>query len=127
MNLKKFNSDYSSPMHSKNRKRIGWVMLPAGLVLACSTALYVPRESARVSKEELKEMQQGRTAYISKCGSCHSLVLPEKYNAGEWKALVKRMAPKAHLAPQEESEILKYVTKNDSSLIDAHANKVGKK
>ena len=99
-------------------------MLLAGLVLACSTALYVPKESARISKEELREMQKGRAAYISKCGSCHSLVLPEKYNTGEWKVMVKRMAPKAHLTPQEEVEILKYVTKNDSSLIEAHNNPV---
>lgn len=120
MNLKKFNSDYFSPMLSKNRKQIGLVTLLAGLVLACGTALYVPRESALISKGELKEMRSGRAAYISKCGSCHSLALPEKYSAQEWKAFVGRMAPKAHLTSQEEAEILKYVTKNDSSQLGNH-------
>ena len=116
MNLKKFNSDYSSLMLSKNRKRIGLVMLLAGLVFACSTALYVPRGSALISKEEFKEMQQGRAAYINKCGNCHSLVLPEKYDPMEWKVQIERMATKADLTPLEKMEIMRYVTKNDSSM-----------
>lgn len=115
MNLKKFNSDYSSPMLSEKRNQIGFVVLLAGIVLACSSSLYIPKESARISKEELRELAKGRATYINKCGSCHSLILPGKYNLEGWKVQVKRMAAKAHLTQQEEVEILNYVTKNDNS------------
>ncbi len=125
--MKKFNSDYYSPMFSERRKRAGLVMLMAGFVFACSTALYLPKESTRISKEDLREMQKGRVAYINKCGSCHSLFLPEKYTPGQWKAQVERMATKAHLTSLEEEEILKYVTKNDSSLFGSHISPVERK
>lgn len=114
-------------MLSERRKQIGWLMLLALFVVACSTALYMPKESTRISKEDLREMQKGRVVYITKCSNCHSLVLPEKYSPREWKVLVKRMSPKSHLTPQEEEEILKYVTKNDSSLIGAFSNPIKKK
>ena len=95
-------------------------MLLAGVVFACSTALYVPNENARISKEDLSEMQKGRTVYINKCGSCHSLFVPEKYSTNEWKVQVEHMGPKAHLTSLETEEVLKYVTKNDSSLFRTH-------
>lgn len=114
MNLKEYNSGYFSPMLSRNRKLILGVTLQATIIYACSTALYIPKESARFSKSELREMQLGRAAYISKCGSCHTLVLPEKYNTKDWIIQVNRMLPKAHLTSLEEEQILKYLTKNDS-------------
>jgi DNA-binding transcriptional regulator YhcF (GntR family) len=101
-------------MLSEGKKRTGLVLLATTLVVACSTALYVPKASPHLSKEDLSEMQKGRAAYISKCGSCHSLILPEKHSSKEWKAEVERMATKAHLSHLEEEQIIKYLSKNDS-------------
>lgn len=127
MNLKKCNSDYSSLMHSEKRKRIGAGMLLAWLFFACGTALYIPKENARISKDDVGELKIGRAAYISKCGSCHSLTVPEKYSPGEWKILMKRMAPKSNLTLLEEKKILKYLTKNDSLLIESQSSPVEKR
>lgn len=104
-------------MHFEKRIQIGLVMLLSGFILGCGTALYIPKVSTLISEEDLKDMLKGRAVYITKCGSCHSLVLPEKFIPGEWKVLVKRMSPKSHLTPQEEAEILLYLTKYDRSRI----------
>lgn len=115
MNLKKFNSDYSSPMLSERKKQIGLVMLLAGFVFACSSSLYVPKESTLYKKEVLNALQKGRAIYIKKCGGCHTLYLPEKYGTSQWRLQTERMAAKAKLTDQEKELILGYLTKNDSS------------
>lgn len=114
-------------MLSEKKKRIGLAVLPALLVFACGTALYLPRQNARISREDLTEMQKGRAAYIGKCGNCHTLFLPEKYSPSEWKAQVGRMAARAHLTADEEKAILKYVTKNDSVSASQPGDLTGKK
>jgi mono/diheme cytochrome c family protein len=103
-------------MHFKKTNHFGVAILIIGFVMACGTALYIPKESASISKEELKDLQEGRALYISKCGSCHTLFLPEQFNNVQWKMQVERMAVKANLTSEEEEAILKYVTKNDSTL-----------
>jgi hypothetical protein len=114
--MKRFNAGYSSLMHFERARQSWLLILLSVLAFACSTALYIPGESMHISGEELASMQKGRALYISKCGSCHTLVLPEKYNARDWQNEVAKMAPKVHLTRQEEEDILRYITKNDSSL-----------
>jgi hypothetical protein len=98
-------------MLSKNN-RMGLALLLSCLFLACSTALYLPVASPGISNSDLGEMKQGRSLYINKCGSCHTLYLPEKYSAPQWKVQVRRMAEKAKLTTMEETRILRFVTKN---------------
>lgn len=90
-------------------------MLLAGFVFACSTSIYIPKESTLYTKETLSALQKGRVTYINKCGSCHTLYLPEKYGTSQWRSQIARMAAKAKLTDQEEELILRYLTKNDSS------------
>lgn len=126
MNLKKSNSDYFFPMRSKRRKRIGLVILLTCFLFACGTTLYLPKENIGISKGDLSEMIKGRSAYIKKCGNCHALVLPEKHSAGEWKVWVEKMSLKVDLTATEQAEILKYLTKNDSSALSMKTNKARK-
>jgi hypothetical protein len=93
-------------MHSERKKRIGLVMLLAGFVFACSSSLYVPKESTLYKKEVLNALQKG---------GCHTLYLPEKYGTSQWRLQTERMAAKAKLTDQEKELILGYLTKNDSS------------
>jgi len=102
-------------MRSKKQIRAWVLILLSGLVLACSTSLYIPGESPLISKETLSALQKGRAIYINKCSSCHTLYLPEKYSTSEWRFQTAKMAVKAKLTDHEEELILRYLTKNDSS------------
>lgn len=110
MNLNGFNSDYYSPMHSETKWYKGAVILFSGLLFACSTALYLPKENSQVSGSELEYLLKGRKAYIRKCGSCHTLVLPQKYSENEWKAIMVQMAERSHLTSDEYRSIQNYLT-----------------
>ncbi len=112
--MKKFNFDYFSLMLFKKINRFSLALLQYWCVLSCTTALYIPKENTGISREEFKELQKGRDLYINKCGSCHTLFLPEKYNAVQWKFQVGRMADKANLTSGQTAEIFKYVSKNDT-------------
>jgi len=101
-------------MRSKKQFRAWVLILISGLVLACSTSLYIPGESPQISKETLSALQKGRAIYINKCGSCHALYRPEKYSTTQWKFQTERMAKKAKLTAQEELLIFRYLTKNES-------------
>ena len=125
--MKRFSSDYFFLMLSKRKTRIGLMVLLTGFVFACGTALYLPKENTGISNGDLNEMLKGRAAYINKCGSCHALILPEKHSTGEWTIWVEKMALKVDLTSQEQEEILKYVTKNDSSALSVKINTIGKK
>ena len=52
----------------------------------------------------------GKTIYESKCGKCHKLFEPKKFNAAQWTKWVDRMAPKAKLTPEEKELVYNYLT-----------------
>ena len=82
----------------------------AGLIIACGTLLYIPTENQVTLGVSLKELQDGRAAYINNCGGCHTLVVPEKYSPKEWGKWVDKMEPKVKIKPLEKELILKYLT-----------------
>lgn len=47
--------------------------------------------------------------YRAHCASCHRLRDPAEHSADEWARLVPRYGPRAHLAPAEEQEVLRYL------------------
>jgi hypothetical protein len=115
MNMKKFSSGCYS--HLLCNKRLIFKLLTGVVIFvaACSTALYIPSRDQSISEAGYKELLEGREIYINKCGSCHSLVIPEKYNAKDWNKLVEKMVPKAKLLGGEKHLVLKYLTKDVSS------------
>ena len=46
-------------------------------------------------------MLEGREIYINKCGSYHSLNIPDKYDAKDWNKWVDTMGSKAKLSDKE--------------------------
>ncbi len=112
MNLKKYNSGCFSPMHSRTLKKVTVSAVLTSIIFACSTTLYIPKEGAGTSKEELKELNLGRTAYIKKCASCHTLYLPEKYSTAAWSSKVHEMSDRAKLSKEEEIQVIKYLSGN---------------
>lgn len=112
MNLKKYNSGCFSPMLSRKLKKVTVSAVLTCIIFACNTALYIPKEGIWTSKEELKELNLGRTTYIKKCASCHTLYLPEKYSTAAWSSKVHEMSERAKLSKEEEIQIIKYLSGN---------------
>ena len=111
--MKKSNSGYFSHLYCN--KRPGFI-IPAFILLlavACGTALYIPVKTQGTAFASHKELLDGREIYINKCGGCHSLFLPEKYNSGEWEKWVVKMEPIVEMSEKEKQLILKYLTKGE--------------
>lgn len=81
------------------------------ITVACSSALYMPDPDNTPPGANISDLQAGRKLYVSKCGSCHTLVLPEKYSADQWQSLVDKMETKAKITPDEKRLIVRYLTK----------------
>lgn len=52
----------------------------------------------------------GKLIYESKCGQCHKLFEPDKYNAQQWSKWVDKMAPKAKLTEVEKGQVYQYLS-----------------
>lgn len=109
MNLKKYRYDCSSHTCFKMIKITSLILIL--ILFSCSSALYIPTESQQTASVSLADLQQGRKLYVEKCGSCHSLFLPEKYNKTEWQHWVKLMESKVVINDLEKEKILKYLIK----------------
>lgn len=77
---------------------------------ACTSLLYVPDERDVSPGTTLADLKRGRELYVEKCGSCHTLVLPERYPAHEWEGNVGRMQARARLDTLEKRAILQYLS-----------------
>jgi cytochrome c5 len=88
-------------------------VLSISMLIACTSALYLPSKENVASNANIEELQKGRALYVNKCSSCHSLYLPEKYNKAEWSKQVNKMAPKAKITDQEKELIQAYLTKGE--------------
>jgi hypothetical protein len=109
--LKKSSSDYYFPMLSKKVIHGIAAGLLISIAIACSSALYIPDQNNVPAGSNIVDMQAGRNLYINKCGSCHALVLPEKYSAEQWPSLVDKMEIKSKISPEEKKLILEYLRK----------------
>lgn len=109
--MKKFNFAYFSLMFSNKMIIVLSIFLLGMLTFSCSSTLYTPTTAEVTANASLKDLSDGRAAYINKCGGCHNLFVPEKYSAGEWKGWVNKMESKANITSSEKEQILKYLTK----------------
>jgi len=80
-------------------------------VFSCSSQLYIPDAKQATELASLSELQLGRKLYVSKCGGCHALILPEKYNREQWQYWMIKMDPKVKMSDTEKEIILKYVSR----------------
>ena len=81
----------------------------------CSPSLLMPT-TADVSSANRRwagtdsvALQRGYMLYVNKCGSCHALYRPTKFNEEIWTKEVPDMGAKAHLSAAESELILRYV------------------
>lgn len=50
----------------------------------------------------------GRAIYVTKCASCH-VPATVAAHAGEWPRIIREMAPRTKLTPEQEHAVLAYV------------------
>jgi len=110
--MRKFSLDYCFPICSKKTITI-ITFIVIIISISCSSALYIPTESHQTTSASLSQLQAGRKLYVQKCGSCHTLVLPEKHSKQEWQHFLDEMQQKASINNLEKEQILKYLNKGN--------------
>ncbi|HVY29822.1 MAG TPA: hypothetical protein VHB79_24850 [Polyangiaceae bacterium] len=75
------------------------------------------RVSSHFPDVTLSELSQGRTLYLSRCGSCHVLRRPAELAPDQWQAEVDEMRTKngVKLSDGEARAILRYLVMAASS------------
>lgn len=94
-------------------KKITITLMAVFLLFACSKSLYEPTAQNVSKNADIAMLKQGKELYMNKCGTCHVLFSPNKYNKTNWTKWVDRMAPKAKITEEERAKILAYVTKGE--------------
>lgn len=98
-------------------KRARWLVL-ALVVAACAgsrmpvpTAADASRASAHFPDVTLSELSHGRTLYVSRCGSCHTLKPPSELSPAQWQVEVDEMREKngVKLDDAEARAIVRYL------------------
>ncbi len=70
------------------------------------------RGSAHFPDLTLAELHQGRTLYVSRCGSCHTLKRPAELSPDQWQVEVTEMRDKngVKLSDSEAQAIIRYLS-----------------
>lgn len=76
------------------------------------TAADLARGSAHFPDVTLNELTEGRTLYMSRCGSCHVLKRPAELAPEQWQVEVTEMRNKngVKLSDPEAQAIIRYLT-----------------
>jgi len=98
------------------RAGIRWSVLVLALS-ACEASLPRPvaSDAARLggnfAGSSVADLEQGRTLYSSRCGSCHALRAPATETPDAWRVEVHEMRSKkgVHLSDDEERRITAYL------------------
>ena len=95
-----------------------FVWLSVGALAACGgspiprpTAADAARGSAHFPDLTLAELSHGRTLYVSRCGSCHTLKPPSELSAEQWQTEVTEMRAKngVRLSDSDAQAIIRYL------------------
>jgi cytochrome c5 len=99
----------------KKLSLIGFVLVAAA-VTACGSTQYphvTAADLVTARKERahttLEDLEQGRTLYLSRCGSCHQLVEPNSVSAEQWRGEVAEMQERAKLDEQQAELVSLYL------------------
>ena len=57
-------------------------------------------------------MEQGKTVFVSKCGTCHTLKNPGDYTVDQLNTILKAEIPKAKLSNKEGEQVTAYLLAN---------------
>jgi cytochrome c5 len=100
------------------RRRIRLLaLLPgtAALAIACGGGLpHANQADAAFAAQRwpgttLEALNQGRSLYVRRCGTCHSLYDPAERDEAAWRESVQEMRERAHLDAGRDELILRYL------------------
>jgi mono/diheme cytochrome c family protein len=57
-------------------------------------------------------MEQGKTVFVSKCGTCHTLKNPGDYTIDQMNTILQAEIPKAKLSSKEAEQVTAYLLAN---------------
>ena len=78
-------------------------------VLPAVTPEQLQRFQAQAPTVTQASLDSGRALYLNRCGTCHRLYAPTRYEPELWPVMVGRMQERAHLAPEQRSLISQYL------------------
>jgi cytochrome c5 len=83
-----------------------------GSALPRPTAADAARGSAHFPDLTLAQLNDGRTLYVSRCGSCHALKRPAELPPAQWQTEVLEMRDKngVKLSDAEAQSIIRYLS-----------------
>jgi mono/diheme cytochrome c family protein len=96
-----------------------WAALLGAALAACAgspipqpTAADASRGAAHFPDLTLAELEHGRSLYVSRCGSCHTLKRPAELAPQQWDQEVTEMREKngVKLSDAEAQAIVRYLT-----------------
>ena len=91
--------------------------LIAGALAGCGAALprpnasHVARLQARDPHVSLGDLERGRSLYVERCSSCHTLKEPRRHSTEEWILAMQKMEVEegVKLEPSESRDIERYL------------------
>jgi mono/diheme cytochrome c family protein len=95
--------------------RAATALLTAAAVGAGCAAIphATPEDAARAaalwSDATQASLEAGRSRYVARCSSCHSLRRPARYPAVRWERYLDKMGDRAKLTPDDHAAILRYL------------------
>jgi mono/diheme cytochrome c family protein len=54
-------------------------------------------------------LDQGKSVFLSKCGSCHALKKISDYKPAQWTSILKAEIPKAKLTSEESGQVTAFI------------------
>jgi mono/diheme cytochrome c family protein len=95
------------------------VLLSAFIILSChkkavptiATRQTDPPSSIQTANM-VADIDAGRTTFTVRCGRCHDLPDPLKYNVQRWNGILSVMIPRARLMKEEVNNVSAYIKAN---------------
>ena len=92
------------------------------VLVSCATTQLIPTEQDLIlapvhgSGSDLASLNKGYNLYVNKCGACHYLYRPAKFEAEKWKRDMPEMSERAKITKEEQRLILNYLlTKHEAA------------
>ena len=73
------------------------------------TAAQVEWASTKWPETRADELEHGRSIYVSRCGSCHAAPEPKEVMQQTDADMVKEMADRAKLTPEEQQAVMRFL------------------
>ena len=76
---------------------------------ASANAPVVSVEAAQVAGLSVQELSEATKLYTTKCMRCHKSYEPRVYEQNQWETWMGKMRKKAHLTPEQEKLLSRYL------------------